>query len=385
MAPRLLLRTAAPLAVAALTLAAALTPAQASPAAGWRIAEVYGPSAGYPNLQSVAASGRDDAWVSGESFGALVIYHWNGTSWKRLTVPARFASATAGVNDTVIGAASRNNMWTFPTVTTSTGAVVQYALHRYDGAWQAFKLGSATVLATAVFGPDNAWSFGEEPMANPPGLGFGPPYTIRYNGHAWRRVSMPGTALSVSALSADDMWAFGPTAKTAGETIQDMVAMHWNGNSWSTLTVPRYLLAGKRAYLQQAIAAGPSSLWVVEGLPANPGTGQPPAAGLVLAHWNGHRWSLVKRDRSYTGQGGLASDGHGGVWFQAVPATSGADVFLHWSGGRLAVAPEPSMTGLTTSVSGVALVPGTTSLWAAAELSPGAAGFDDGGILQYTP
>ncbi len=69
---------------------------------------------------------------------------------------------------------------------------------------------------------------------------------------------------------------------------------------------------------------------------------------------------------------------------RAVKGTTGPDEFLHYSGGRLAAVPEPvAGTGLTTSVSEMALVPGTTSLWAAASLSPGAAGIDEGAILRY--
>ena len=75
---------------------------------------------------------------------------------------------------------------------------------------------------------------------------------------------------------------------------------------------------------------------------------------------------MLARDKPVTGQGGLAvQPGHGGVWLQAVKGTTGPDEFLHYSGWLFwAAVPEPTLTGLTTSVSGMALVPGTTSLWA---------------------
>jgi hypothetical protein len=382
MALTLLLRAAAPLAATALALGAAAAPTQASAGTGWSVAEVYGPASGYPTFQAVAASGPSAAWVSGDSVGDLVIYQWNGKSWSKLTVPASFEVAGSGTaNDPVIGASSANNMWTFPNV--STSVTEQYALQRHDGKWKIFKLGStAGVEGTAVFSPSDVWAFGMNDVST--ASGYGTPYVRRYNGQAWKSASMPGDALGVSPLSATDIWAWGPTTKTLGLSTPDVVAMHWNGASWSTLAVPTYTLSGQPAIVQQLVAIAPSNLWAVEGLPVNRGTGQPEGPGLILANWNGHKWRLVVTDTSDTGQGGLVSDGHGGVWLQAVNAASGLDEFLHYSDGSLAAVPEPTaLTGLTTGVSDIALVPGTTSLWASAILSPGAAGFDDGAILSY--
>jgi hypothetical protein len=382
MTPRLLLRAGTPLAVAALALAAVPAAAQAAATPGWSVAQVYGASSGYPDLQGVAASGPGAAWVSGSSIAGLVIDHWNGTSWNGLTPPATFeTNGSASVNDSVIGASSKNDMWTFPTV--SSAAVKQYALERHNGAWKTFNLGkTAQVVATAVFSPSNVWAFGSNDVST--ASGYGTPYVRRYNGRAWKSASMPGDALGVSPLSASDIWAWGPTTKTLGQSAPDVVAMHWNGASWGTLAVPRYVVSGGRAIVQQLIATGPDSLWAVEGLAANRGTGQPPAAGLVLAHWNGRKWRLVARNRSVTGQGGLAGDGSGGVWLQAVTGTSGPDEFLHLTGGHLAAVAEPTTgPGGTTSVASMARVPGTTSLWAAASVGPDAAGIGQGGILRY--
>jgi hypothetical protein len=379
---RTLLRAAAPVAVAAVTLGAGLTAAQASAKPGWSVADLYGPASGYPQLQGIAARGPDAAWASGNTFGDLLVYHWNGKSWNKLTAPARFEmTGSESVNDSVIGASSANDMWTFPTV--STTVLKQYALERHDGKWKIFDFGkTAEVAATAVFSPTNVWAFGTKDVST--ASGYGTPYVRRYNGHAWTSATMPGDALAVSPLSATDMWAWGPTTKTLGRSTPVVDAMHWNGRSWSTLAVPRYVVSGHRAIVQQLVATGPSSLWAVEGLAVNRGTGRPPASGLILAHWNGHKWQLLARDKPVTGQGGLAGDGHGGVWLQAVKGTTGPDEFLHYSGGHLAAVPEPTaLTGLTTSVSGMALVPGTTSLWATASLSPGSAGLDDGAILKY--
>jgi hypothetical protein len=379
MAPRFLLRAAAPLAVATLALGLGPAAAQASPAPGWSVAEVYGSSAGNPDLQGVAATGPGAAWVSGSGPGGLVIYHWNGKGWNSLAVPSTFDVTSGSANDSVIGASSKNDMWTFPTVGASVSR--QYALERHDGTWKVFNFGkTADVWATAVFSPSDVWAFGMNGVAT--ASGYGEPWVRRYNGHAWTSATTPGDALAVSPLSSNDIWAWGPTTKTLDQSTPVVDAMHYNGASWSTLAVPRYVVSGQRAIVQQLIATGPASLWAVEGLAVNRGTGQPPASGLVLARWNGHKWALVARNRSVTGQGGLVGDGHGGVWLQAVTGTTGPDEFLHYSGGRLAAVAEPAASaGPTTGVSEMALIPGTTSLWAAASVN--ASGIGEGAILRY--
>src|SRR5580700_954604 len=150
-------------------------------------------------------------------------------------------TGSESVNDSVIGASSANDMWTFPTV--STTVLKQYALERHDGKWKIFDFGTTDVSTAS---------------------GYGTPYVRRYNGHAWTSATMPGDALAVSPLSATDMWAWGPTTKTLGRSTPVVDAMHWNGRSWSTLAVPRYVVSGHRAIVQQLVATGPSSLWAVE-------------------------------------------------------------------------------------------------------------------------
>ena len=386
MAPRYLLRVSASAVVAALTLGSGLTAAHAAATPGWRIVKVYGAPAGYPILQGVTASGRGDAWVSGTTVQSLVIDHWNGAAWKQLAVPGTFTiGGSGGVNDGVIGAASAGDVWTFPSVNNGT-STVQYALHWNNGRWQSFRLtGNLGIFGTAVFSTTDAWAFGQAPTKHH-GLGFGAPYVVRYNGRGWRRVTMPGTAaLGVSPLSADDIWAFGPNAKTAGLTNQVVIGMHWNGRVWSSLSMPTYKIAGKQAIVMDAIAVGPRSLWALEGLPANPGTGLPAAPGLVIAHWNGLRWKPVVTDPALVGQGGLVADGHGGLWLQAASLTSlGHFVLLHYSGGRLAKVAEPTLKGFTTGgISGMVLIPRTISLWATGSVVANGVDIGEGAIFKY--
>lgn len=386
MTRRLPLRAAAPLTAVGLALGLGLSPVQASTTPGWSIADLL--ASPNPNLQGVAATGPDSAWISGQtSAGSSIFYllveHWNGTSWTSLKVPRTFGPSAAGnVSDRVTGAASASDVWTFPGLSTST-ATVQYALERDGSTWKTFKLtSSAAVWATAAFSPSDTWAFGMKNVAT--ASGYGTPYAVRYNGTAWKRVSLPGDALGVSPLSATDIWAYGPTTKTLNQTTPDIVAMHWNGKSWSTLSVPTYTLAGQQTIVQDVIALGRDSLWALESLPVNRGTGQPAAPGLILTHWNGHNWNSAATDTTDETQGGIVSDGQGGLWLQVLNPSSGTDEFLHYSGGSLTTIPEPAPTGYTMGVSSMALIPGTTSLWATAGLAPTAGGLGESAILSYT-
>jgi len=81
------------------------------------------------------------------------------------------------------------------------------------------------VLATAVFGRPDVREFGQKPGSGK-NLGYGPAWVLRYNGSAWRQVSAPGTPVVVSAVSANDMWAFGPSAKTVNDARQVIIARY---------------------------------------------------------------------------------------------------------------------------------------------------------------
>jgi hypothetical protein len=387
MAPRLLLRTAGPLAAAALILGLGLTSAQASPAPGWRIVQVFPASAAGPtSLGGVAATGESDAWLAGNTASGLFVEHWNGGSWTQVAAPAGFTdTASRTVNAGPVAAASASDVWTFPTVSTSS-VTTFYALHRADGTWQQFRLTGLTgMFSGAVFSSSNAWAFGQAPTRNQ-GLGFGAPYAARYNGRAWTRVSMPGTPLNVSPLSASDIWGFGPTAKTAGLTDQVMIAMHWNGKSWSTLAIPKYKISGEQVVVGSMVALSANDLWVAEFPPANPCGCEGMPLGIVLANWNGHRWREVVSDTSDAYQAGLAADGDGGVWLVGFNADSpGVQEFLHYNDGTLTRTPEPTASGYTTGPAAAVLIPGTTSLWAAAELNPTAGGNPAAGLLKYGP
>jgi hypothetical protein len=383
----LLRRTA--VAAVALGLAAVSIPAaQTATTPGWSIADVLG-GPFYPILQGMAASGPQDAWTAGTTTQSLVVEHWAGSQWQEITPPAAFSALSDGsVNVDAVGASSANNAWVFPDVTNNTaGSDTDYALRWNGTRWRTFRLGSTNqVITAAVINPSDVWAFGQQP--SPPNtFGYGPPYAVRYNGHRWRQVSMPGVPISVSAVSAADIWALGPSAATASNTIPDevRVAMHWNGRSWQSLTLPALAPVNGLAWIASAIMAqSATDVWVQERVSVANLGGTPGPPGVTLLHWDGTSWTVAGQDMADYFTTGMTPDGLGGLWMGATDTTFTNGYAVHYQGGQWTQETAPAEPGyITSQVSQITQVPGTTSLWAIGGLSPIGDSVGESAILQY--
>jgi hypothetical protein len=366
------------MAVAALVTAPA---AMARADSGWHLAHVFGAADRYPDLEGISVTSPTLAWLTGNAALALPVEEWNGHKWTALVPPARFANPAEPANDDVVSAVSRTDMWTFPNLGGD-----QYAL-RWNGArWATYRLPDATaIFGTAVFGSTDVWAFGQAP-ARQPAFGFGQPFLARFNGHKWHRGSIPGVPTAVSALSARDIWAFGPTTATASNPrpSQDVVAMHWAGKGWSELPIPRQ----NGDVVIGALATAPASLWVVEE-PSGPPTGAGPpgsATPMLILHWDRSGWHQVVSDSAAEFQGSIAPDGHGGLWLQVLDVSTQRAEFLHYNEGRLTQVAVPAVRGYTADGASLALVPGTRLMWALVGMNPDSIGEPSkSAVATYTP
>jgi hypothetical protein len=182
-----------------------------------------------------------------------------------------------------------------------------------------------------------------------------------------RVISWPA---AVSALSANDMWAVGPSAKTASRPVtrQVVVAMHWNGKAWQTLATPRIKLPKGEGEEAVGVAAiGPRNLWWVE---------QPETAkyqrkpGTRLLHWNGKRWSSIRVPAGTQAPSvtqAMTQDGHGGVWLEVIQGPSAAPVTVayHYTAALHStkrVLPIPA--GYNSTNLALFWIPHSRSVWA---------------------
>jgi hypothetical protein len=344
--------------------------ASAATQPAWRLVKAFGISYGDPQINGGVAVSARQAWFVGDAIdpsNSLFLIRRSAGKWVPQAVPAPFANLNSTtISDSVV-AESGSALWTFPTLLGTR--VNTYALRLSGGHWTTYHLPkSDSIDGTAVFSPSDVWAFGTA-VATHPVLGFGPPYVARFDGHRWRRVAMPGDPLQVTVLSKSNIWAFGPTARTAGNATPVDIAMHWTGRVWRTLTIPRVRAKnGKLAYPASLTALRNGDLWAVDIFHCpTPGLCEPPQPpGMYLLRWHKGTWRTVLFRRAYTG-GYVEPDGHGGLWIGAFDVNRGELVNLHYQDGRLTQTLPPAHDSVFPPI----LIPGTRAVWAAGSVSVG--------------
>jgi hypothetical protein len=114
-----------------------------------------------------------------------------------------------------------------------------------------------------------------------------------WNGKTWTRVTVPAPAVATEAhsqtltavadISPTDVWVIG-TVDTEYAAVPE--AAHWNGKTWSRMKTPSVPYEGGDAGLTAIAGSSPSSVWAV-------GVGGPTASYNfpVQLYWNGRKWS----------------------------------------------------------------------------------------------
>ena len=341
----------------------------ASPSAGavteprWRIVQVLSSCPGDIPL-AVSATGPGTAWSVGLAdaagagcpAGGIVAERWNGRRWS-VAPPQPAAASPAGLSG-VIAASSARNAWDFPLVEGATPPR-NVAVNWNGASWTSWQLPGAMVVRQAVaFSPANAWVFGSGPRGQ---------VNARFNGSAWQRTFLPGPPFGVSALSASDMWAVGPTSGTAGKppSRQVIIAMHWTGKAWHKLAIPHALTSYRLFNAFNVAATSPQSLWWAFQIENARGNAEP---GGRLLHWNGRRWTSTALPASLDIAEGMQQDGNGGIWLNALNTTKGGlrSFVYHYRSGHWTRQHLPAPVGYNlTFVYQICWIPGTDQIWAA--------------------
>jgi hypothetical protein len=375
--------------VAAVPALTGMTPAAAAAQPSWKLVTEFGTSYGSPELNGGVAASAKSAWVVGNTYqteNSLFLAHWNGTRWSQVAGPSALRSTSASVSPGPI-AMSGAALWAFPSQYASTTKV--YAARLSGGHWTLWRLrGAMRIDGAAVFGNSDVWAFGEALLPKGwTGLENGPAFAEHFDGKRWRRVSLPGVPLIVRALSRTDIWAYGPTNRTASAENQSFVAMHWNGAKWRTLAIPRIRATnGKLMWPAGFTVLKHDSLWATEDFHCpHPGVCSPAQpAGIILAHWNGHRWVRVLDSSAYEVPA-VESDGRGGLWIEALTAKHSRWAYLHYIRGKVSVSFVPAAAGGSpVNVSEPVPVPGTTRPWSTADVQVGG-GQTVAAVFKYGP
>ena len=178
------------------TAAASVAPASAGSTNAWRL--VYR-SQTQGEMTGIAATGRASAWAVGflqagpeqQIVNQLFVVHWNGTTWRPVTVPGG-----DGFVATSVEASSARNVWIFGQ---NDFPPFNKAVFRYDGAhWHEM------AAPSYVTPPGGAFSVGGEPVV----------------------------------LSASDVWmptGFSSCTYAAGSAPKcASIVWHWDGSTWKS-------------------------------------------------------------------------------------------------------------------------------------------------------
>ncbi len=257
-------------------------------------------------LAGVAAASRSSAWAvgfTGTGIDKVLMLHWNGRRWSRVTSPK---------------------------VLTGTG-----------------QLSAVTVVSAK-----DAWAVGS--------TGSGHPHTLilHWNGRVWQAVTSPapvanGTLSAVTA-NARGGWAVGShfTGPTVPQTSP--VIFRLTGTKWTRVD-PRFGTGS--GVVLDGVATTSAGTTFATGLYTGMITG-------ALARWSGTSWGWVKsfpEEGTYHWLSGIAAGPHGTA-FALGPNTSGKGgvISIRWTGHAWVRAPAPA----TAEPNAVAFAAGGTG-WAA--------------------
>jgi hypothetical protein len=262
-------------------------------------------------LAGVAAASRSNAWAVGFTGNGLtdkvLMLHWNGRGWSRLTSPKVLT-------------------------------------------------GSGQLTAVTVVSARDAWAVGST------GGGIHPHTLIlHWNGRAWNAVTSPAPVAngSLTAVTANARGGWAVGSHSTGPTVPQTspVIFRLTGTKWARVD-PKF--GANSGVVLDGVATTSAGTTFASGLYTGMITG-------VLARWSGKSWSW---DRSFPEQGtyhwlNAIAAGPRGTAFALGPNTASAKggvISIRWTGHAWVRAPAPAPASADPDT--VALAPGGTE-WAA--------------------
>jgi hypothetical protein len=200
------------------------------------------------------------------------------------------------------------------------------------------------LLAMLAATPGAGAALGAAKTTDGPGVA-GPKSSPGDCGLFWRVVpsSNPSNILNflndVAAISTNDVWAVGFYDEiVGGGTYPRATAQHWDGTAWSVVTVPQ---PGVATMLNSVSAVSANDVWAV-GYYAT----ESPGPGLTLAlHWDGSTWTQVtspnpggSQSTYMVGVDAVATDA---VW--AAGSQGNQTAMFYWDGTTWSSIPTPAI------------------------------------------
>ncbi len=268
-------------------------------------------------LNTVAAVSTNDVWAVGSQSRAsgkmtvehALIEHWDGQRWRAVPSPDTVAVEGGDVASHLYSVAvvSAKDVWTVGVAFSPAMQKRWTLLEHWNGQhWSmVFDQGNQPTPGwgwgvTAV-AANEVWVFGYKQVK---ALSF-QALVERWDGSRWHDVTTPQFArvsdaiFSLSVIAANDIWAIGQSVHTLpgqqGTTTMVLLA-HWDGQKWSILPGPSWLV-GANSQLSQVLAVAKNNVWVAGSILES---GQTRA---LLARWDGNTWRQIQLAQSYSNSG----------------------------------------------------------------------------------
>jgi hypothetical protein len=300
--------------------------------AGWYQVYQVNTSGAFTGIATVS---RTNVWMVGDAWNSKggfvyrpLIRHFEGRSWKTVTIPGSPRFESVGVS-----ASAADNVWVFGQ--TSTAGTVMY---RYDGShWRKIPMLADSSLSgpAVVLGPRNVWAIGSCADVFVRGCGLSDT-VFHWNGSRWQGYSLDHGdvgAWSISASAASNIWIAGTEQRSKA---QREVAYRWTGNRWRDAGMPAVRIAD--TVVPVVTAFSPGNVWVGWDFDD-------------VVHWNGHHWQTLTTPADLgPDTSNIVPDGKGGYWFGYSVILTGNT----WTS-------EPPGEIATGSVGNVVRIPGTES------------------------
>ena len=203
----------------------------------WSIVPSPSPGQELNRLWAVSAGPSNDVWAvgdystkNGRAFRTL-IEHWDGTSWSVVPSPS---PANFDTLYSVSVVKHTDQVWAVGDFVDSSDTNEVLIEHWKGSHWarvSAPNNGAGELFGVKAISPTNVWAVG--------GIS-GQTLTEQWNGTSWSVVPSPSIGstdllLGVVSVSANDVWAVGVASDgSSSETLTEQ----WNGTSWSIVTSP---------------------------------------------------------------------------------------------------------------------------------------------------
>jgi len=215
-------------------------------------------------LTGVSAATSTDAWAVGHAglvaTTKAVILHWDGASWTPVKVPDAGPTSTL----TAVSAVSPTDVWAVGSSGPSNGRLrgsKTFAVHWDGTSWKRVSVPSpapgAKLFGVSARSGADVWAVGDvgDNTANA--------MIVHWNGRSWKSVKTPRPAqgeselLAVSTSSPRSAWAVGSSGGSRTMT------MHWDGRAWTLVRTPSPGGPGTGALLAGVSAGSAGGTWAV--------------------------------------------------------------------------------------------------------------------------